>query len=227
VRGHAQFTRDPGVAPPPGYDRRLAHNYAPTNPPFLTGSGRGRSSGSPPKVAGTELPPSFSAASPGTRRAADNSQIHPPGDASARTAGATLELWPTKARRLPLSRLIGKKRWAGSRWRTLYCCKSEAHLCRTEHSSGLPARCRMSSLIPKSTMKPVFPDWNDSATRHPSWGPKLVVVVSLAKAGELIARKLDFRGVGWSKGPVCAIPPTPVAAARQRSGLGWADMRLP
>ena len=30
------------------------------------------------------------------------------------------------------------------------------------------------------------PSWNDSATRHPSRGPELVVVVSLAKASECL-----------------------------------------
>ena len=82
---------------------RLAHNFAPTNPPFCKGSGRGCSSEPPPKVAGTsvpaksgrgaEVPPPLFATSPGTRHADDNSQIHPPGDPSARTACTAFELW--------------------------------------------------------------------------------------------------------------------------------------
>ncbi len=61
------------------------------------------SSEPPPKEAGTsvpaksgrgaEVPPLFLATSPGTRHAVDNSQIHPPGDPSARTACTTFELW--------------------------------------------------------------------------------------------------------------------------------------
>ena len=50
-----------------------------------------------------ELPPSFLAASPGTPRADDNSQIHAPGDASKRTSCATFELWAKRRSRLTLA----------------------------------------------------------------------------------------------------------------------------